>query len=283
MKETVLAICYDFDKTLSPDDMQAQGYIQSVHYDVEDFWEESDSMAKRNEMDSNLSYMYLMKKSSRGKFELTREALAAYGAQVALYAGAEEWFGRINAFGKEHGVQVEHFVLSSGVKEMIEGTRIAHNFRKIYACSYYYDKAGVAVWPAQTVNYTNKTQFLYRISKDALEINDPAVNAYVAPEAIRVPFRNLVYFGDSDTDIPCMELVNKKGGYSVGVFDPEKNDRAKVYRMMRENRIRFFAAADYREGSVLDRLIKDIILRTAANELLEQFHAEELKEANGEQ
>ena len=270
----VLAVCYDFDKTLSPDDMQAQGYIQSVGYDVEAFWAESSGLAHDNDMDRNLSYMYKMVQESQGHFVLNKEKLAEYGSKVALFPGVAEWFERIRAYGKEKGVIIEHYIISSGLKEMVEGTQMAKDgaFEKIYASSFYFDERGVAKWPAQVVNYTNKTQFLFRIQKGILDINDPAVNDSFAPEDIRVPFRNMVYIGDSDTDVPCMRLVNSNGGHSIGVYNMETGDTRKVHKMMREGRIKYFAPADYREGSELDLLLKKIIDRTATNEALESIY-----------
>lgn len=270
----VVAICYDFDKTLSPDDMQAQGYIQSVGYNVPDFWKKSNSLASDNEMDQNLAYMYTMKQESEGKVLFTKEKLAEYGASVQLFSGVEQWFERIREYGKRQGVIVEHYIISSGLKEMIEGTSVAKAgaFEKIYASSFYYNEKGVAVWPAQVVNYTNKTQFLFRIEKGVLDINDSAVNESFSPEEMRVPFRNIVYIGDSDTDIPCMKLVTSYGGHSIGVYNAESKDKTKVYKMMRDGRIKYFAPADYREGTELDLLVKAIINRTAANEALETLH-----------
>lgn len=270
----VVAICYDFDKTLSPDDMQAQGYIQSVGYNVPDFWKKSNSLASDNEMDQNLAYMYTMKQESEGKVLFTKEKLAEYGASVQLFPGVEQWFERIREYGKSRGVIVEHYIISSGLKEMIEGTSVAKAgaFEKIYASSFYYNEKGVAVWPAQVVNYTNKTQFLFRIEKGVLDINDSAVNESFSPEEMRVPFRNIVYIGDSDTDIPCMKLVTSYGGHSIGVYNAESKDKTKVYKMMRDGRIKYFAPADYREGTELDLLVKAIINRTAANEALETLH-----------
>ena len=270
----VVAICYDFDKTLSPDDMQAQGYIQSVGNDVPDFWRKSNSLASDNEMDQNLAYMYMMKQEAEGKVLFTKEKLAKYGAAVQLFPGVEQWFERIREYGKSQGVIVEHYIISSGLKEMIEGTSVARAgaFEKIYASSFYYNERGVAVWPAQVVNYTNKTQFLFRIEKGVLDINDSAVNESFSPEEIRVPFRNIVYIGDSDTDIPCMKLVTSYGGHSIGVYNAESMDKTKVYKMMRDGRIKYFAPADYREGTELDRLVKAVIKRTAANEALETLH-----------
>ena len=276
----VLAICYDFDKTLSPDDMQAQGYIQSVGYDVQQFWKESNEMAIANEMDSNLAYMLKMVREAEGNLVLNKRVLAEYGSKVQLFPGVKEWFGRIRKYGEDHNVIVEHYIISSGLKEMIEGTHIANEFEKIYASSFYYNERGVAKWPAQVINYTTKTQLLFRIVKGVLDINDPAVNTYFPPDKLRVPFRNMVYLGDSDTDIPCMKLVNVNGGHSIGVYNPDTNDQSKVHRMIHENRIKYYAPADYREGSKLDQLVKQIIRKTESNEQLEEWHNQNVNEAN---
>lgn len=268
----VVAICYDFDITLSPDDMQAQGFIQSVGYEVSEFWQESNSLAGSNDMDQNLAYMFKMMETAEGRVLFTKDALLKYGAQVHLFPGVENWFRRIRDYGEAHGVIVEHYIISSGLREMIEGTAIAGEFEKIYASSFFYNEKGVPKWPAQVVNYTNKTQFLFRIEKGVLDINDPGVNDAFAPEDIRVPFRNMIYIGDSDTDIPCMKLVNTYGGHSIGVYNAETLDKTKVYKMMREGRIRYYAPADYSEGTPLDELVKAIIDRTATNERLEEIH-----------
>ena len=141
-------------------------------------------------------------------------------------------------------------------------------------------RSGVAKWPAQVINYTSKTQFLFRIEKGVLDINDPGVNEYFPPEKIRVPFRNMVYIGDSDTDIPCMKLVNTYGGHSIGVYNPSTRNKEKVFRMMLDKRIRYYAPADYTEGSELDLLVKAIIDKTAAYEVLENRHFENMAETN---
>lgn len=268
----VVAICYDFDKTLTPDDMQAQGFIQSVGYDVSSFWEKSNGLAEKNDMDQNLAYMYTMLQESEGKVLFTKKSLKDYGAKIQLFPGVKDWFERIRAYAKEKGVIVEHYIISSGLKEMIEGTVVASSFECIYASSFYYNEKNVAEWPAQVVNYTNKTQFLFRIEKGTLDINDSGINDYFPTEKLRVPFRNIIYIGDSDTDIPCMKLVNANGGHSIGVYNPESQKKDKVFKMMHDKRIKYFAPADYSDGSELDTLVKTIIDRTFYNELLEDIH-----------
>ena len=280
----VLAICYDFDKTLSPDNMQAQGYIQSLNFEkAEEFWKKSDVLAANNDMDQNLAYMYLMIEDAVGKFYVTPEKLRDYGSKVELYKGVDTWFKRIRDYGEANGVKVEHYIISSGLKEMIEGTVIAGEFEKIYASSFYYNDKGSAVWPAQVVNFTNKTQFLFRIEKGILDINDNKVNYYFSPDELRVPFRNIVYIGDSETDVPCMKLVNVYGGHSIGVYDPEKQNKNKVQALIRQNRIKYYAPADYSEGSIMEELLQDIILKTAIYEKLENKHIGDLKEADGQE
>lgn len=280
-EKPVVAICYDFDKTLSPDDMQAQGFIQKLGYEIGDFWKKSNGFAIKNDMDQNLAYMFTMKTESAGKVLFTKTELAKFGSEVKLFPGVEDWFERIRKYGEEKGVIVEHYIISSGLKEMIEGTSIAKKgaFKKIYATSFYCDENGVAVWPAQVVNYTNKTQFLFRITKGVLDVNNTAVNDFFSESDLRVPFRNMIYLGDSDTDIPCMKLVKTRGGYSIGVFNPETNDRTKVYKMTRDNRIDYFVPADYSENTELDTLIKTIIDKTVFNELLENKKNNDKKEA----
>ncbi len=270
----IVAICYDFDKTLSPDDMQAQGYIQSVGYDVDAFWRETNEFAKENQMDTNLAYMYKMIQKAHGKLRFTKETLQNYGEKVSLFSGVDSWFDRINEYGKEQGVNVEHYIISCGLKEMINGTVLAKQnvFKCIYASSFYYDENGEALWPAQVINFTNKTQFLFRISKGALDVSDESVNDSMQPDEFRVPFKNMIYIGDSATDIPCMKLINSYNGHSIGVFDPNNKDKTKVHKMMRDGRIKYYAPADYTENSELDRLVKTIISVMAANEKLERIH-----------
>ncbi len=282
-KKKILAICYDFDKTLSPTDMQAQGYIQSVGFDVTEFWRLTDELAKANEMDSNLAYMYVMVDEARGRLIFNRKMLEEYGSKVALFPGVSEWFDRMNKYGEEKGITIEHYIISSGLKEMIDGTEIAKRgvFKRVYASSFYYNDRGEAVWPAQVVNYTNKTQYLFRISKGALDVSDEkGVNKYIKEEDLRVHFRNMVYIGDSDTDIPCMKLVNINGGHSIGVYNPDTKDKSKLIDLLRDNRIRYMLPADYSEGSEMDKLIRNIIDKTAAYEQLEAKHLSDLQEVN---
>lgn len=276
----IIAICYDFDKTLSPTDMQAQGYIQSVNCDVTAFWRESNDLANKNGMDQNLSWMYKMVKEADGNLIPKRETLEEYGSRVKLFPGVDTWFERVNEYAKSKGIIVEHYIISSGLKEMIDGTSIAKKgvFKKVYASAFYYNDRGVAVWPAQTINFTGKTQYLFRISKGVLNVNDPAVNNHFEPDEIRIPFRNIIYIGDSDTDIPCMKLVTSNGGHAIGVYDCDSKDKTKVQKMIHDNRISYYAEADYRKGKALERIVKAIIDQTSSNEAIESIKTKCIKE-----
>lgn len=259
MENKIIAICYDFDKTLSPLNMQEQGFIQDCGMSVGDFWQDTFEFIVKNQVESNLAYMFKMIEKSNGW--LTKDKLFSYGKNIKLFCGLESWFDRINEYGNKCGITIEHYVISSGIKEIIEGTSIAKKLKKIYAGSFCYDENGVANWPAQVINYTNKTQFLFRIEKGVLNALDDSVNDRCVIGQERVPFSNVVYIGDSDTDIPCMSLVKNLGGISIGVYNKETLDKSKIFKMIKDERISSFAPADYTENSELDNMIKQIIDR----------------------
>ena len=262
-----MAICYDFDRTLSPDDMQTFTLIPSFGVDKNVFWHESDTLAEENLMDNNLAWMYELIKYSKFKGKsLRREYFKEIGADVQLYPGVESWFDNVNSYALERGIEVEHYIISSGLKEIIEGSRIAPYITRVYASSYLYSADGIAEWPAQAVNYTTKTQFIFRIAKGYLEEYDPRVNDSMPHSDRNVDYENIVYIGDSATDIPCMTLVKQKGGYSIGVYDPVSNNKKKVYQLFGDGRLNFYAPADYSESSPIFNYMKNVIDEIAARE-----------------
>lgn len=265
-----MAFCYDFDKTLSPDDMQAYTFIPSVGMQSEAFFREANDDAVRNRMDRNLAWMRkMLLEATRTGQRLQRQTFRAMGAEVKLFPGLDTWFDRVNAYAASRGITVEHYVISSGLREMIEGSAIAPHLARIYASSFYYDATDTAVWPALAVNYTNKTQFVYRIAKGAFDENDESVNRSRKPEELYIPYRNLVYLGDSETDIPGMRVVQHKGGHTVGVYNPETDRRKTVYDLYLDKRLDFFAPADYRDGQPLYRLMTRLIDLAAARNALD--------------
>ena len=265
-----LALVYDFDKTLSPMNMQEFHYISSIGFkNAGDFWNECSKEVKHNHMDSILAYMLIMLKY---KPNLTRKDLLDEGKYIKLYKGVDTWFKRINAYGKKHGIEVEHYIISSGIKEMVSGTKIANEFKKIYACSYAYDKDDKVLWPAMVVNYTTKTQYLFRINKGVLdETNDFDLNRSMPEEEKYIPFSNMVYFGDGLTDVPSMKVVKGNGGYTVAVYDSASQKEALALELKKDKRATFAFKADYSKDSKIEQAIKGIIDAIEADNKLEDL------------
>lgn len=271
MEKPVIAIMYDFDKTLCTKDMQEYSFIPRVNMDSAAFWSEVTKIAEEEKMDRILSYMYYMLKKARAEnVPIRKDDFIAAGKDVELYPGVESYFDRMNAFGESLGVEIEHYIISSGLKEIIEGSAIHDRFKKIYACEFHYDVNGVADWPALTVNYTNKTQFLFRINKGVLEVyEDEQLNEFVEDIDRRIPFRNMIYIGDGLTDVPCMKLVKVNGGQSIAVYTKKE----KVEHLLVNRRVDFICEADYQEGSELDETLKLIIEKmSVVNRLVDKNH-----------
>ena len=248
-KQPTIALCYDFDKTLSPENMQEYGFIQKLGLEPKAFWNITADISNKHFSDYVNSYMYYMIEAyKKQNLPLTKQTLFDNGKQIELFKGLDNWFKRINEFGKNLGVKVEHYIISSGLKAMIEGTSIAKEFKRIYACEFIYNENLEPLWPAQSINYTTKTQFLYRINKGLLDEIDRAVNHPMKKELRPVPFSNIVYIGDSESDIPAMRLTVKNGGHAIGVFNPEKGRPDSLLKLVRDNRINFYAPADYTEN-----------------------------------
>jgi len=273
--KVTVALVYDFDGTLSPGNMQEYDFIPSVGKKNEEFWAESNRLAQEQDADPILVYMWKMiREAHRNDLRIHREAFVESGRNIQLYKGVKEWFARINGYAALKGIRIEHYINSSGIKEMIEGTEIAHEFKHIYACSFLYDVNGVAVWPAVSVNYTNKTQFMFKINKGIEEVFDSQrINKYVPEDDRPVPFKHIIYFGDGTTDIPCMKLVKEKGGHSIAVYDPaERESRQQAMQaLIDDNRVSYACGADYSLDGCLDLLVKRIIDKIEADSLLESL------------
>ncbi len=259
MNNKIIAIMYDFDKTLCTKDMQEYTFIPNLKMDVGEFWASANKLREVDKMDAVLTYMYLMiKKSSDIGRVVTREYLNKMGNDIELFPGVEEWFTRINEYGKARGMTIEHYIISSGVKEIIEGSMIGKYFKQIYASEFYYDETGKAVWPKVAINYTNKTQFLKRINKGVLDTSDDYnINKKMDEKAKRIPSTNMIYIGDGLTDVPCMKLTKDGGGISIAVYsDKTKKIAEGLYN---DGRINYIAKSDYSANSKMDILVKKTI------------------------
>ena len=276
MSRPVAALMYDFDKTLCTKDMQEYGFIPALGMEPRQFWAEVNRLTDKEEMDNILAYMYLMVEKAREReIPVTEDTFRRMGEQVEFFPGVGDWFARINAFGDEIGVEVEHYIVSSGIREIIEGTSIAPQFKKIYACSFLYDEQGRIKWPKFAVNYTAKTQFLFRINKGVLRIDSGSAEELnrVTPEnKRRIPFENMVYIGDGMTDVPCMKLVKSHGGQSIAVYDPRKGKEV-AKRLLEGSRVNFVSTADYTEGGELDITVKAILRKIQAVSEMQRYQA----------
>lgn len=258
----IVALCYDFDMTLSPKNMQEFGLFQNMGLNEKDFFEDENVFIKEKKVDRALAFMFkLIQKSKKQGKIITKQDLINCGKNIEFYPGVETWFKRINEFAEKNDVIVEHYVISAGLEEIVEACSIAKEFKQIYASRYIYDENDIPFWPAYAINYTSKTQYLYRINKGVLEKESDSVNEKFADETKRIPFSNMLYFGDSFTDIPCMAITKKSGGYAIGVYDDLETPKTKMQKLIKEGRINFFAPTDYTENSQLDIIVKDIILK----------------------
>lgn len=253
-----MAICYDFDGTLSPGNMQEHNFLPALGMEAKDFWDEVKSLAKEQKSDEILAYMKLMIEHAHSKsLPVRRSDFLALGAKLDFFPGVATWFARTRDYAHDKGIRLEHFIISSGLREMIEGTKIAGEFAAIYASGFMYDENGVAEWPALAVNFTTKTQFLFRINKGTREVYDNSIiNAYVPKENRDIPFENIVYIGDGSTDIPCFRLVKQEGGYSIAVY-PKGDEEAykKVEKMISGGRVNLVAQADFSKDSAIERCV----------------------------
>lgn len=273
-----IALLYDFDKTLCTKDMQEYSFIPKVNMSATDFWREATKLAKTEKMDAVLAYMYLMlRKADSSDQPIKRQDFVDLGKDLEFFPGVEAWFERINGVGDRADVNIEHYIISSGLKEIIEGSKIFDSFREVFASEFYYNVNGIACWPKNAVNYTTKTQFLYRINKGVLDISsDDDLNKFTPEEDRPIPFKHMIYIGDGFTDVPCMKLVKVNGGYSIAVY--QDGGKEKVNALLKAERVDFLTQADYSADSELDRTVKDMIDKMA---IADRLHSKSKGQLNG--
>lgn len=278
MSKIKIGILYDFDKTLCTTDMQEYSFIKNLDMNSSDFWGEAAKLTKKHELEKILSYMFVMiRECKKRNIPLTEEYLKKCGENVVLFRGVETWFERINEFGNQMGVEIEHYIISSGTYEIIQGTPIAKYFKRIYACRYMYDENGEAIWPALAINYTLKTQYIYRISKGILDVTDDYNLNRLQDESLRrIAYRNMIYIGDGMTDIPCMKMVKEKGGKSIALYPAGKSETVKP--LVDDDRINYVCVADYSSNSALEKIVKLMIENMAVLEKLKNKEKTQLQQ-----
>lgn len=277
-KHIEMAIAYDFDGTLADGNMQEHQFLPEIGIAPAAFWDEVKLLTREQQADEVLVYMNLMlRKANAARVPVRRDDFKARGRAIKLFDGVEDWFDRIDAYGRDKGVRVEHFVISSGNAEILAGTPIASKFQQIYASKFMFDQNGVAVWPALAVNYTTKTQYLFRINKGAHDLADNAkVNEFVEKRERPIPFENMVFIGDGSSDIPCFRLVKEQGGLSIAVYKPRaKGAQCRAKKYLDDGRVHAVAPASYSDGDKLDRIVKANIDAVAARAALGDLLAEE--------
>ena len=279
-KKPIVALIYDFDGTLSPGNMQEFGFIQAVGKTKEEFWKMSDGIAVGQDASNVLAYMKLMFDEARkAGIPLRRSKFKEFGKHIELYEGVKEWFGIVNEYGRQKGVRVEHYINSSGLKEIIEGSSIAKEFHHIYAGTFIYNEEGIAEWPGIAVDHTAKTQFLFKISKGITSQHDSKmVNASIADDKKRIPFSHMIYFGDGETDIPCMKIVGMFGGNPIAVYDPDSaKKKATAQKLQRQGRVKFITPATYTRYSRTFMIVAAIIDKVKAEDDLAKLSSKSIK------
>lgn len=272
-KKPIVAILYDFDSTLSPTDMQAYGFIPNMGMTPGEFWGRTTEFSKATGCEKILSYLYTMVDVAREKgIKMTRQYLNECGRNIQFFPGVTTWFKRINEYGESKGVRIEHYLVSSGNREIVEGCAIANEFKQMFACEFIFDKkSGEVIWPKLAINYTQKTQFFFRISKGVFDTtDDDSVNQKVGSR--RIPYSNIVYIGDGLTDVPAMLIAKNNGGRSIAVY--QKGQEAKVMALKDEGRVNFLALADYSAGRRLEKILHLIINSIAIREQMELFEGQ---------
>ena len=279
-RRPIAALIYDFDGTLSPGNMQEFGFIQAVGKTKEEFWKMSDGIAVGQDASNVLAYMKLMFDEARkAGIPLRRSKFKEFGKHIELFEGVKEWFSLVNEYGRQKGVRVEHYINSSGLKEIIEGSPIAKEFKHIYAGTFIYNADGVAEWPGIAVDHTAKTQFLFKISKGITSQHDSKmVNSSMADDKKRIPFSHMIYFGDGETDIPCMKIVGMFGGNPIAVYAPDSaKKKATAQKLQRQGRVKFITPATYTQDSRTFKIVAAIIDKIKAEDDLAKLASKNIK------
>ena len=261
-QQDTLAVVYDFDGTLTKRPMQEYTVLPKIKVKGADFWKESNLEAKKHKADEMLTYMRLLiEKFNETHIPFKRDELVKLGAKIPYYKGVETWFDRLNNYVKDvsgGSVKVKHYIISAGLKEILDGVSIKKHFQRVYASEYFFNHNGIATFPKVVITDTTKTQYLFRINKGR-ECQNDDINSYMPEEQRPIPFDNMIYIGDGLTDVPCMKVTRQGGGHAVAVYSPRDSlAKAKCQQLQKAGRIDCYANADYREGRVLEQQVQGL-------------------------
>lgn len=274
--QNTIAMIYDFDGTLTPRPMQDYAILPQLKLDAAAFWDEVGTEAKQTGAENMLVYMRkLLEKAQEAHVHIRKEDYANLAANIRYYRGVEEWFALINQYvqARTQAVNIKHYIISAGMKEILDGISIGQHFAQIYASEYYFDFRGIATFPKLVITDTSKTQYLFRINKGIEDLRDN-INGHM-PEALRpIPFKNMIYLGDGLTDVPSMALTLKEGGHAVAVFDDQNQHQHQVcQQLLHAKRVDFIAPADYQAGSVLHQRIQLLL-----NQLISEIEYRQMRQ-----
>ncbi|MDR4493327.1 MAG: HAD family hydrolase [Nitrospirales bacterium] len=267
--QNIIAIVYDFDHTLSPHYMQDHTILRHAELDPSTFWKSCTALIEARDYDQELAYMKRMLEEPRIR-SFSNQDLRGMGKELSFFPGVPDFFEELNGILKkpqyeEVPVRLEHYVVSSGLKAILDGSAVARHVRALFGCEFD-EEDGHISFPKRTISHTQKTQFLFRVNKGLTDLKDD-VNDHMPEESRRVPFRHMMYVGDGPTDVPCFTVMKKNGGFALAVYNPEDQSRRsfeKCYQLtFHAERVHFMAPADYRPGSHLRLILEKHITEVA--------------------
>ncbi len=282
--QNTIALVYDFDGTLSPQPMQEYTVLPKIGVEPAQFWAMVNREARETESDPMLVYMrHILEALERVRVDVKREDFAAMARAIEYFPGVATWFTRMNGYVKRRSrgqVKLQHYLISAGQKEILDGVSIRRHFKRIYASEYHFNHHGVATFPKLLVTDTMKTQFLFRINK-GLEAVTESINEHMPEDRRPIPFSNIIYLGDGMTDVPSMALTKKNGGHTVAVYNPDgERGRATCTKLLDAGRADFVAEADFRAGSRLTRRVR-LLVDAIVADVAYRREAFECRQENG--